>query len=77
MRVSADGEDPYSNNNSATADLRPRTATSNTNTTDMSISTTASASSINVGQTIEYTLSYENISDTAAEETIIINTLPE
>mgnify|MGYP006384269133 CR=1 FL=1 len=32
---------------------------------------------VQAGQIIEYTLSYQNISDTTAENAIIVNTLPD
>lgn len=75
--VSADGEDPYMNNNSAIANLQAHSTSSSSSSSDLSISTTASSSLINAGQTIQYTLSYANISSNIAEGAIVVDSLPE
>lgn len=75
--VSADGEDPYMNNNSAIANLQAHSTSSSSSSSDLSISTTASSSLINAGQTIQYTLSYANISSNTAEGAIVVDSLPE
>lgn len=75
--ISADGEDPYMNNNHATANIAPSESLTSANNTDLRISNTASHSIVQAGQIIEYTLSYQNISDTTAENAIIVNTLPD
>lgn len=75
--VSADGEDPYMNNNHATANISPSQSLTSSNNTDLRISNTASDSIVQAGQIIEYTLSYQNISETTAENAIIVNTLPD
>lgn len=75
--ISADGQDPNMDNNTAIANLQAQGSTSSANASDLSISTEASESTIAAGQLIQYTLSYENISNNTAEGAIVIDTLPE
>lgn len=75
--VSADGEDPYMNNNSAAVNLTSQADSVSTDATDLAVWNTTTVSTISAGQSIQYTLSYSNVGDKTAKDAILIDTLPE